>query len=178
VLHNRTGGSADDLVINGLDVAAVVGEAAAGNWQLKVADRAGLDVGSLVSWSVAIVGDCDGGGGGNWSGSATPNLATVDNGSACTSIDVSGSGNAADVLLSISGNHAWRSVLRGTLEHNGTLVNAFPTGTFPSQSGAFSFTDRAVAGLSGDAGGEWTLCIIDTDAFGDTGVLSSWSIHN
>jgi len=178
VVHNRTGGSADDLVINALDVAAFAGETAAGNWQLKVSDLAGLDVGSLLSWSMDIVGDCDGGGGGGWSGSATPNLATVDNGSACTSLTVTGSGDGSGALLSIAGQHDWRSILRGTLAHNGTTVDAFPAGTFPSQPGAFSFTDRAVAGLAGSAAGEWTLCIVDTDAFGDTGVLNSWSVHN
>jgi subtilisin-like proprotein convertase family protein len=35
-----------------------------------------------------------------------------------------------------------------------------------------------VGGLSGSASGEWRLCIVDTDAFGDTGVLASWSVHN
>ena len=51
------------------------------------------------------------------------------------------------------------------------------TNVFDS-SGNFSFTNRTVAGFSGDASGQWTLCIIDTDAFGDTGVLNTWSVHN
>ncbi|HTE55290.1 MAG TPA: M4 family metallopeptidase [Kofleriaceae bacterium] len=119
-----------------------------------------------------------GGGGGGWSGSATPNLPTVDNGSACTNLTVSGTGNASEARLNIAGTHAYRSILRGTLAHNGVTVTAFPTGTFPNNSGAFSFTNRAVPGLSGSAAGTWTLCMIDTDAFGDTGVLNTWSVHN
>lgn len=113
-----------------------------------------------------------------WSASSRPNLATVDNGQACTSLTVAPSGNAADVQLDISGTHAWRSVLRGTLAHHGVTVEAFPTGTFPEASGSFSLTNRAVSGFSGDAAGTWTLCIADTDAFNDSGVLNSWSVHN
>ena len=124
-------------------------------------------------------GSDDGGdGGGGWSGSDAPNLATVDNGSACTTLTVAGDGDAALAQLDIEGQHDWRSVLRGTLEHNGTVVDAFGAGTFDDQAGAFGFTDRAVPGLSGSAAGEWTLCVIDTDAFGDTGVLGSWSVHD
>jgi hypothetical protein len=61
------------------------------------------------------------------------------------------------------------------LEHNGVTVAAFPTTTFATGAGTFAFTDRGVVGLSGDAAGPWTLCIVDTDAFGDVGVLP---VHN
>ena len=134
--------------------------------------------GSVVrsGWSASWGGG--GGGGGNWSGSATPNLATRDNTSVCTSLNVTGSGNASDVKLNIAGRHDYRSILRGTLAHNGTTVTAFPTGTFANGAGNFSFSNRAVAGLSGSATGTWTLCIVDTDGFGDTGVLNTWSVHN
>jgi hypothetical protein len=134
-------------------------------------DASVVRTGWSASWTT-------GGGGGGWSGSATPNLPTRDNASVCTSLSVAGTGNAADVKLDISGRHDWRSILRGTLAHNGVTVTAFPTGTFPSNAGTFSFTSRPVAGLSGSATGTWTLCIIDTDAFGDTGTLNTWSVHN
>jgi subtilisin-like proprotein convertase family protein len=58
------------------------------------------------------------------------------------------------------------------------MVDAFPTSTFPGGAGPFSFVNRAVPGLPGDAAGTWTFCIVDTDPFGDTGVLNSWSVHN
>jgi subtilisin-like proprotein convertase family protein len=177
VVSNRAGGSADNLVISNQAITNFAGKVAAGTWTLRVQDAATADVGVINSWSLRIVGNC-GGGGTGWSGSATPNLATVDNGSACTTLNVTGTGSAADAKLSISGTHAWRSILRGTLAHNGVTVEAFPVGTFASNTGTFAFTDRAVAGLTGDPAGAWTLCIIDTDAFGDTGVLNSWSVHN
>lgn len=114
-----------------------------------------------------------------WNGSATPNLKTVDNGSACTSLSVtSTTGAASQVKLNISGTHAYRSVLRGTLYHNNVTVPAFPVGTFPAGSGTFSLTNHPVPMPDGAASGTWTLCIFDTDAFGDTGVLNTWSVHN
>lgn len=178
VVHNRTGGSADNVVYGNVAITTFNGKAAAGTWMLKVQDLASADTGTLNSWSLNVTGNCSGTTPTGWTGSATPNLATVDNGSACTTLNVSATGNAADVKLDLAGSHAYRSVLRGTLTHNGVTVNAFPTATFPTGSGAFSLTARAVPGLSGDAAGSWQLCIIDTDAYGDTGVLNSWSVHN
>lgn len=178
VLSNRSGGSADDLVISGADVAAFDGEPAAGAWTLRVQDLAGQDLGRLESWSLNVSAACSPGGGGSgpWSASATPNLATVDDGVVCDSVTVTGSGDAADVKLSLEGEHDWRSILRGTLEHDGAVVEAFATGTFPRQGGSFSLTDQPISGFSGGAAGTWTLCIYDTDAYGDTGVLQSWSV--
>jgi subtilisin-like proprotein convertase family protein len=176
VVSNRAGGSADNLVITNQAVTAFTGEVAAGTWQLKVADLASIDTGTLDSWSLAITGNCNAGA--HWSGSATPNLPTIDNGSACTTLTVTDSGDASAAKLNISGRHDFRSILRGTLAHNGVTKTAFPVGTFPRNAGTFSFANRVVAGFTGSATGDWTLCIIDTDAFGDTGVLNSWAVHD
>jgi subtilisin-like proprotein convertase family protein len=177
IVSNRQGGSTDNLVINSLSISAFNGHVAAGTWQLRVQDLAGIDVGTLNSWSLTIVGNCDPVV--NWSGSATPNIATVDNGTVCTSLAVNTTGGDSSLAkLAISGHHAFCSVLSGTLSHNGTTVTAFPTGTFPSGACDFSLTNRGVPGLSGDSSGTWTLCITDNDAFGDTGTLNSWGVHN
>jgi len=177
IVSNRAGGSADNIVITNQAITAFNGQTAAGNWQLKVQDLAAVDVGTINSWSLNIVGNCNAVV--HWSGSATPNLPTIDNGTACTSLTVAtGGGDSAVAKLDISGRHDFRSILRGTLAHNGTTVAAFPTATFPTGSGTFSFTNRAVPGLSGDSSGTWTLCIVDTDAFGDTGTLNTWAVHD
>jgi subtilisin-like proprotein convertase family protein len=176
VVSNRAGGSADNLVLTNSAVTAFAGQVAAGTWRLQVQDRAGADVGTLNSWSLTIVGNCTPTTG--WTGSASPNLPTVDNGQVCSTLTVTGAGNAADVKLDVSGRHDFRSILRGTLAHNGVTAAAFPVGTFPTGAGTYSFTSRAVAGFSGSATGDWTLCIVDTDAFGDTGTLATWSVHN
>ncbi|HSR98756.1 MAG TPA: proprotein convertase P-domain-containing protein [Kofleriaceae bacterium] len=178
ILSNRAGGSADNLVITNMVVPVFSGKTGTGTWQLRVQDLAAADVGTLNSFTLTFSGTCGGGGGGAWSGSATPNLPTIDNGTACTSLSVASTGDSSAAKLDISGRHDFRSILRGTLAHNGTTVAAFPTGTFASGSGTFTFTNRAVPGLSGDAAGTWTLCIVDTDAFGDTGTLNTWSVHN
>ncbi len=52
VLHNRTGGAADNIHQT-YTVTAAAGLGSAGAWQLKAADRAGLDVGTLDSWTIA-----------------------------------------------------------------------------------------------------------------------------
>jgi Zn-dependent metalloprotease/subtilisin-like proprotein convertase family protein len=177
VVSNRAGGSADNLVITNQAITAFNGKTAAGTWKLKVQDLAAVDVGTLNSWSLNIVGNCNTGV--NWSGSATPNLATVDNAQVCTNLTVTTTGGDSSVAkLDIAGRHDFCSILRGTLAHNGTTVTAFPTGTFPAGACNFSFTSRAVPGLTGDSSGTWTLCIVDTDAFGDTGTLNTWSVHN
>ncbi|MBK8011208.1 MAG: trypsin-like serine protease [Deltaproteobacteria bacterium] len=176
------GGSADDLDLTDVAISAFNGEAARGAWTLKVEDLASQDIGSLVSWSMSIDSGCDDGGSGGedgaWRTSSHPNLPTRDNGTVCDSLTVSGSGRASDVRLDLSGTHDWRSILRGTLAHNGIVVEAFPLLTFSRGAGAFGFADRAISGFSGAAAGVWTLCIVDTDAYSDTGVLNAWAVHN
>ncbi len=178
IVSNRAGGSTHNLVITNQSITAFNGQTAAGTWRLKVQDLAAQDVGTLNSWSLLINGNCTPVV--PWSGSATPNLPTIDNGTACTSLTVPSTPGSDSSLakLNISGTHTFCSILRGTLAHNGTTVAAFPTGTFPAGQCTFSFTNRGVPGLTGDASGTWTFCIVDTDAFGDTGTLNTWAVHN
>ncbi|MFN8548705.1 MAG: proprotein convertase P-domain-containing protein [Candidatus Eisenbacteria bacterium] len=59
ILHNRTGGSADNLVGNypgtltpAQPLSAFLGQAIDGTWQLNVADLANIDTGTLNSWGI------------------------------------------------------------------------------------------------------------------------------
>ena len=59
ILHNRTGGSADNLIGNypgtltpAQPLSALIGQAIDGNWQMIVVDAAGQDVGTLNSWGI------------------------------------------------------------------------------------------------------------------------------
>jgi subtilisin-like proprotein convertase family protein len=54
-LHNRAGGSADDLKAT-FDLGAFAGESAKGDWKLTVEDKAGQDVGTLKSWGLELTG--------------------------------------------------------------------------------------------------------------------------
>lgn len=53
ILHNRSGGSADDLV-ESWTVDSFNGEAMQGDWTLNVSDNAGADLGTLNSWNLTI----------------------------------------------------------------------------------------------------------------------------
>ncbi|HVO29406.1 MAG TPA: proprotein convertase P-domain-containing protein [bacterium] len=183
VISNRAGGSTHNLTISNKAITAFSGKTAAGTWKLKVQDLAAVDTGTLDSWSLNIVGNCGtggggGGGGGAWTASGSPNMATIDNSTACTTLNVTGTGNASDAKVDLSGRHDYRSILKGTLTHNGQTGTVFNTGTFPAGAGTFSLTGQAVAGFTGSATGTWQLCITDTDAYGDTGTLNTWSVHN
>jgi subtilisin-like proprotein convertase family protein len=168
--------SADNVVITNQAITAFNGQAAGGQWRLLVVDVFGLDVGTINSWSLAITAFCETPT--TWSKTATPNIPTIDNGQVCSTLTVDQSGDAANAKLDINGRHDYRSKLRGTLAHNGVTVTAFPVKTFPNGFGTFKFTNRPISGLSGSATGTWTLCVIDTDAFGDTGILKTWTVHD
>ena len=52
-LHDRTGGSMDDLMLD-VQSDAFSGTDAAGDWVLHVADVGGSDTGAVVRWSVTL----------------------------------------------------------------------------------------------------------------------------
>ncbi|MBI2877257.1 MAG: S8 family serine peptidase [Candidatus Tectomicrobia bacterium] len=59
VLHDQTGGNADDLILTYRSASdprlqSLVGISARGNWTLKVEDRARQDVGALQKWGIGI----------------------------------------------------------------------------------------------------------------------------
>jgi subtilisin-like proprotein convertase family protein len=69
-LHNRTGGSANDIIgwydsqltVDGPgELADFVGEGAAGDWQIWVSDNAGVDTGVLHDWCVHVWGGASSG---------------------------------------------------------------------------------------------------------------------
>jgi subtilisin-like proprotein convertase family protein len=59
ILHDRTGGSGDNIVKTYTTattpaLGTLAGQPIAGTWRLRVSDRAGQDVGKLNSWRVVI----------------------------------------------------------------------------------------------------------------------------
>jgi len=59
-LRNRTGGSADDIVLSDVAVTTFNGQAAAGSWRLQVQDLASADTGILKFWSFKLRTSLDG----------------------------------------------------------------------------------------------------------------------
>lgn len=53
-VHDRAGGSADDVIVQDLVVNAFNGEVANGTWRLEIVDTARADVGTLEGWSLTI----------------------------------------------------------------------------------------------------------------------------
>jgi endonuclease I/subtilisin-like proprotein convertase family protein len=58
-LHNRAGGSADDLKAK-FDLSAFAGESTKGDWKLTVEDKAKADVGTLKEWNLELTGTAKG----------------------------------------------------------------------------------------------------------------------
>ncbi len=58
-VHNRQGGSADDLR-GSFDLSAFKGESTQGTWTLSVEDKARMDTGTLKSWSLEATGSVTG----------------------------------------------------------------------------------------------------------------------
>ncbi|MCS6776655.1 MAG: proprotein convertase P-domain-containing protein [Chloroherpetonaceae bacterium] len=61
LLHNRTGGSADDLITSypdlttpAQDLSVLIGKQINGTWRLRVRDLAALDVGTLNTWALTL----------------------------------------------------------------------------------------------------------------------------
>jgi len=54
ILHNRTGSSADNVILLDVPVTTFNTSAAAGQWKLLVQDLARSDTGTLNSWSLTM----------------------------------------------------------------------------------------------------------------------------
>jgi subtilisin-like proprotein convertase family protein len=181
LLHNRTGGSADNIVTtysvttrSNQSLAAFNGKNTAGSWTLKVRDLAAIDVGTLNSWKVTFNGYY----------TAAPGLSIPDNNTTgvTSTITVPASGTVADLRVRVSITHTYIGDLEvsligpdGTtvLLHNRTggsadnIVTVYPDLTAPAQS-LSAFAGKAI-------GGAWKLKVRDLAAI-DVGTLNSWEI--
>jgi subtilisin-like proprotein convertase family protein len=181
LLHNRTGGSADNIVTtynittrSNQALTAFNGKNTSGAWTLKVRDLASIDVGTLNSWKVTF----------NGYATASPALSIPDNNTTgvTSTINVSATGTVADLRVRVNITHTYIGDLEvsligpdGTtvLLHNRTggsadnIVTVYPDQTAPAQSlGAF-------AGKA--TNGAWKLKVRDLAAI-DVGTLNAWEI--
>lgn len=194
LLHNQTGGSADNIVttfdtltIPAQSLAGLVGKAPNGTWQLKVQDLASTDVGTLNGWSLIVKT------GTTTTPPTTTNKVATDvpkaipdnNTTGVTStLAVSGlTGTLQDVNITVAITHTYKGDLRVTLIHpDGTQVilhnqtggsadninTTYDTLTAPAQ---------ALSAFNGkSANGTWQLKIQDLAA-ADTGTLTAWTLQ-
>ncbi len=180
-LHNRTGGSADDLKTtynvstrSYQPLSAFNGKRTDGLWSLEVRDLAAADVGTLNSWTLAF----------NGYASAAPAAIVPDNNvtGVVSTISIPATGTVQSVRVRVDVSHPSRGQLEvrltrpgGTsvLLHNLTggaaddLATVYPDLTAPAQS-LNAFVGKA-------AGGTWELRVRDLAATG-TGTLNSWEL--
>ncbi|MEQ4300056.1 proprotein convertase P-domain-containing protein [Plantactinospora sp. B6F1] len=170
VLHNRTGGDADNL--NQVYRVDLSGETANGTWRLRVQDVAYLDTGYLDSWSLDLAGG---------------NSPTVCYGSNNTDVPITSLSTVQSTitLSGCSGNASATSEVEVHIVHTwiGDLVVSLvaPDGSayvLHNRTGeAAQNIDRTYqVNLSGEGrNGAWRLRVQDAE-LGDSGYIDGWSL--
>ena len=181
ILHNRTGGSTDNVTTT-FSIATAAAQAltvfngknSAGSWSLKVQDLAAVDTGTLNAWTITFNGEQ----------SLSPNLAIPDNNTTgvTSTMNYAQTGTVAWVKVKVGITHTYQGDLEvaligpdGTtvLVHNRTgagtdnINTEYPDLTVPAQS-LSAFTGKAI-------NGNWSLRVRDLAAV-DTGTLNSWTL--
>ncbi|MCC6407382.1 MAG: proprotein convertase P-domain-containing protein [Planctomycetes bacterium] len=181
ILHNRSGGSADNVSTTFSIVTASAqalsvfnGKNTVGNWQLKVQDLASSDVGTFGSWAITFNGEK----------SASPNLAIPDNNATgvTSTLNYTETGTVAGVRVKTTITHPYKGDLVVTLIapdgtnvilHNRTggatdnVSTVFPDLTAPAQS-LSTLVGKSITG-------NWSLKVQDL-AGSDVGTLGSWTL--
>jgi lysyl endopeptidase len=170
VLHNRTGGSADN--INTTYTVNLSSEAANGTWKLQVNDNASQDTGKIDTWTLKT------GGGGVTPGCGGTNgtdVAITDNATVSSSIAVSGcTGNAsATSKVAVNIQHTYIGDLKVDLVAPDGTVYVLHNRTGGS---ADNINTTYTVNLSGEVrNGTWKLQVND-NASQDTGKIDTWTL--
>lgn len=181
ILHDRTGGSADNVtttfsIVTAPSTALTVfnGKNSSGAWRLQVQDLAAADTGTLGSWTITFNGEK----------SLSPNQAIPDNNTTgiTSTMNYAETGTVASVQVRVNVTHTYKGDLEialigpdntTVLLHNRTGGSAdhvqteYPDLTAPAQS-LGAFTGKAINGA-------WRLRVRDL-ASADVGTLVSWTL--
>jgi subtilisin family serine protease/subtilisin-like proprotein convertase family protein len=169
-LHNRTGGSADNIVQT--YTVNLSSHAANGTWKLRVQDAAGGDTGYINSWTLDLNPTATPG----CTGTNDTDVPISDYATVESSIVISGcSGNASSTsTVAVDIVHTWIGDLVVSLvAPNGTAY------TLHNRTGgsADNIVQTYTVNLSGHArNGTWKLRVYDA-AGGDTGYINSWTLR-
>jgi subtilisin-like proprotein convertase family protein len=169
VLHNRAGGSADN--INQTYTVNLSSEAANGTWRLRVQDAAGGDIGLIDTWTLNL------GGGGTpaCTGSNGTDVTIPDNSTVTSTIVLSGcTGNAsASSTVQVNIIHTYIGDLVVTL-----VAPDGSTYVLHNRAGgsADNINQTYTVNLSSEArNGTWTLRVQDA-ATADVGRIDTWAL--
>ena len=177
-IHNRSGSSTDN-VIGTFSTSVFDNQDAAGTWTLFASDNARYDTGKINSWNIAFDGCEEGGGstppsgGGDFDSQDTPISIPDYNSTGITStINVTSSGAANTVTISVDISHTYIGDLKVTL--------VTPTGSVilhDREGGSANDIDKTytINYSGGNPQGNWQLKVADYARY-DTGTLNSWSI--
>ncbi|MCC7383369.1 MAG: beta-propeller domain-containing protein [Deltaproteobacteria bacterium] len=178
ILHDRTGGSQDDLS-RSFTTERFAGLSAAGDWTLRVVDAARVDVGRLVEWRVIAVGKAGSGTTPtpvtrSFSASPRGTIPDNDNRGFVSEIEVPDGIDLTALVVGVDITHSYRGDLVVTLEHDGVsaVIHDRAGGSFDDLH-LEAAVDRFVGR---DARGTWRLRVSDTAA-ADTGRLDAWRLE-
>lgn len=185
VLHERAGGSSDDLLaIYNLDstpqLNAFMGDDVQGDWTLSVSDHAAIDTGKLMFWELELsVAKADKK---VLSKQLAANQAIPDNSSAGIDsvIEVSESGSVVKLDIPLDISHTWIGDLHVVLISPSGVEVVLHDQTGRSRHDIkmtySSSVDEAMLALIGtEIKGSWRLHVSDS-ASRDTGTLNTWGI--
>jgi subtilisin-like proprotein convertase family protein len=185
VLHDRAGGSGDDIrrVFRSSEVpglAALAGVPANGTWRLQVSDLVRADVGTLESWGISLVADT-GSDVIRKSGSRAISIPDQDPAGIADTVSVAEAGVARAIALSVDISHSYVGDLRLELVSPAgetALLQDRSGGSVRDLKKTFSSADTAALGALVGAGirGNWSLRVADL-ASRDTGTLDSWQLE-
>lgn len=183
VLHDRSGGSADNLVRrydagSAPALLGLSGEAARGDWTLHVKDLARADRGRLRSWAIELSGRADG----EITGSDEAGASIPDNAPGIArTIALAGAGTAKSIEVEIDLTHTFIGDLSLELSApDGTDVVLHNRTGGGSDNIIRTFSPADTPGMDAFRGlpfaGEWTLAIRD-HAAADRGKLNRWTLR-
>jgi subtilisin-like proprotein convertase family protein/subtilisin family serine protease len=182
VLHNRTGASARDIrrtykSADLSDLANLAGESVKGQWTLQAEDLAAADEGVLERWEMKLsVVPAP------LLFSESPGASIPDGGPAglTRTLVVPAGTMARDLTVSVQAAHPSVADLRITVTPpGGGSVLLAEAGTLPGDAVRMTWSSANTPGLAAlrnrDAGGVWTLKVVDTVAQ-NAGKLESWNL--
>ncbi len=183
VLHDRNGGSADD-VIRGYDLtttpalAAFAGEPSDGDWTLHVQDLAKFDRGRLMAWSIDLAGRADA----EVEGEDIAGQTIPDNAPGIErAITLAGAGTVKSVEVEMDISHTFIGDLSLMLTApNGASVLLHNRAGGGSDNIIRAYTPDNTAALATFRGsgiaGDWKLAVRD-HAAADRGKLNRWALR-
>ncbi len=186
VLHDRTGGSDDDIVRN-YDLSsnpalmAFAGEQINGDWILKVSDHAKDDIGHLKHWGIKLLTQKTEKK--TLKREAIPNLAIPDNDSDGIegTLNVNETGKRGSLRVSVDITHTWIGDLKVFLVlpsgHEAILHNKTGRSRNDIKKTYSAKSDESLQLMIGkELKGDWKLKIMDLET-DDKGILNVWGIE-